>query len=445
VNNRKQSRKQLSLPVGQFWQRGLSLLAVVILLLGVLSVTFGGHAKAAQITERSLTLSSGIVSASSTSYTFGFKLGTTGQVQGLKFQACTTALGTCTAPTGLTFASTTFTSQTGWTGGTNFAVDLTGANDCVASASILCAKRTDTTSENTTGAKTVKFGTITNPSGASCSGSNPNCTFFVRMTTYTTNTWTAVSIVDTGTVASSTAATLTISAQVAEVLNFCVGTTTINNDSSTTGADCSAISGTSVNLGTLDSGNVTITPVSSNGGNNVNGVAMVRTNAYYGTTIQYRAIQQSGTNHQGALRVPSATCAAGSSNTDQCFTSAGTTQTTFTAGTEKYGMTIAGVNCGSTTSYSCSYTTSGNNHLLPNAQYDGSGFTAGSSNTFGTGQGFAWDESGSFSTIASTSVGDSSSAVDDEALILKFAATPDQITPTGSYQAQTDFIVVSTY
>lgn len=419
-----------------------------ILLLSFTLVLLTSHTQAAQITSRSLTLGSGITSAS-TSYTFKFNLGTAGTTQGIKMQFCTTALGTCSSgPTGLTVASRTFGSQSGFLGGTNFAVSTTNTNDCDGTQIyIVCLNRTDATSESTATQKTVIINAITNPSGASCASSNPNCTFFVRMTTYNTNNFTVGGIVDTGTVASSTVATLTISATVAEVLNFCIGSTAVNDGTSSPGTDCSNISGTAINLGTLDSGNIAITPVTGTGtGFGVNGVAMVRTNAIGGTVINYRAIQAgSGTNHLGSLRVTGATCNAGTANNDQCINSAGTTQTAFSAGTEKFGMTIAGVTCGSTTAYTCNFVTSGNNHLLPDNEYDGSGFSAGGANTFGTSGGFAWDEGGTFDTIATTAVNSQNSAVDDEALILKFAATPNGVTPTGSYSVQTDFIAIATY
>ncbi len=437
----KQIIKRLKEKVSKLWRSGLAAAGLGVLLVALILPLLMNHATALQINSRSLTLSTAVPSAASTSYTFGFKLGTAGQVQGMKFQACNAALGTCTAPSGLSFSSAAAPSKTGFTGATNFTVDGTGANDCVASASILCIKRTDVTSEDTTTAKTLLFATsITNPSGTGGTCTTVNCSFFIRMTTYTTNTWTAGSIVDTGTVAASTTATLTISAQVAEVLNFCIGTTSVTDATASPGADCSAISGTSVNLGTLASGTITTTPVATTtGGNNVNGIAMLRTNAANGTTVSYRAIQAgTGTNHLGALRVPGAVCASGASNIDQCFASQGTTQGTFTSNVEDFGMTVAGTNCGSTTAYTCALA-SGTNNLKASSNYIGASAT-----TYGTTSGFAWDETGTFAQIAA-STGASTSAVDDEALILAFAATPSTITPTGSYQVQTDFVVVSTY
>jgi hypothetical protein len=110
-------------------------------------------------------------------------------------------------------------------------------------------------------------------------------------------------------------------------------------------------------------------------------------------------------------------------------------------------MTVGGVNYGSTTSYTCTYgdTTNvipvlaGNSCALkPSAGYLGKG--GAGTEDYGTTNGFAWVETGTATQIAS-----STSAVDDEALILKFAATPSITTPFGSYTAQSDYIAVPTY
>ncbi len=403
-------------------------------------ILFGTSYAAGVLSTRSLTISTAVSSASAT-WTFGFKLGTNGNtVQGIQLQACTTAINSCTAPSTSVFGSASYGSQTGWAGAVNFAKDASGANDCTAGTGVLCLKRTDATAENNTTAKTIVINSATNPNTA-------NTTWFVRITTYTTSTWTAVSIVDQGTVAASTAQTLTVNATVAEVLAFCVGSTSVNDATTNPGATCANISGTSVNLGALDSGNVEITPVSTNGGDSKNGIAMLRTNAPNGATVSYKAVQQAGTNHQGTLRVSGATCTAGASNTDQCIDAKGTTQGTLTNATESFGMTIAAVNCGSTTSYTCTFSTGAYN-LTRDANYDGtgantyptdSGAVAGTTNA-----GYAWDETGTAAQIA-TSSGSTTAAVDDEALILKFAATPSIITPTGSYTAQADFIATPTY
>lgn len=410
-----------------------SLLALLLIVLVVVSSGLNDKTSASQLTVRSLTLSTAVVSQTGVTYTFGFTLAQTAAVQGLKFEACTTALGACTAPTGLSVSSATFSSQGSWTNATNFAVDGTGANDCTPAANVLCANRTQAANE-TAGARTIAFGTITNPSGASCSGSNPNCTFFVHITTYSTNNYTVGGTLDNGTVASSTTQTLTIAASIQEVLNFCIGSTAVDDATTSPGSDCSAITGTTVDLGVLDSATVTETPVSTTtNGNNKNGIAMLKTNASNGASVTYRAIQQSGTNHKGGLRVVGATCNAGSINTDQCIDSSAS-QAAFSAGTEAFGMTVAGTNCGSTGAYSCALG-SGTNNLKAV-----SGYIGASATSYGTSNGYKWREDGSTDQIAS-----SSTAVDDEALILVFAATPNIVTPTGSYQAQGDFIAIATY
>jgi hypothetical protein len=177
---------------------------------------------------------------------------------------------------------------------------------------------------------------------------------------------------------------------------------------------------------------------------------MVRSNAGNGVVIEYDAIQQSGTNHRGTLRISGSTCNAGTVSFDSCINAAGTTQTVFSAGTEKFGMTVAGVNSGSSGSYTCSYgdaaisIAAGNTcNLKPQTNYLGGG-ASGSTETFGTTNGFAWDETGAATPIAS-SASSTVKQVDDEALILAFAATPAIATQFGPYQAQTDFIAVPTY
>jgi len=425
-------------------RRGLLLLAAcLIVAAGLTPIINAGNASAAQVTSRSLAIGSGLPSASTT-YTFGLVPGTTAAIQGLKFQACTAAIGACTAPTGFTFTGVGATgTMVGWTtNGVAFATGA-GANDCITSASVLCANRTAATAETGAGVRTVAFTTITNPSGASCA--TVNCTFFIRMTTYSTNTYTVVSIVDTGTVASSTTQSLTVNATIQETLTFCIGATAIDDSNTTTPPICSSVSGTSLSLGTLTSADVSVSPVSvPNGGDANNGIAELSTNATNGATVTYDATQQAGTNHRGTLRVAGATCNASAGITnDQCINAIGTTQGTLTPGTEAYGMTIAAVNCKATTAYACSFT-GGTYHLTRDTQYDGTGGNTypTDANLVGTttNAGYAWDETGTPDTIATAAT-----VVDKEALILKFATTPNIVTPAGTYTAQADFVATPTF
>lgn len=438
-----------------------------------------------QILSRSLTISSGVPGKTGVSYTFTFTpaAGSTVPIQGMKLIACTSAVDTypgntsnCTAPPGFSaagagFASATFGSKTGWQGAPDFAVDSTGAGDCapLATHNVICANRTDGTNQTLT-SRTITFNNITNPTEGITS---PNGTpFYIGIYTYTDAAYTAPQQ-DFGATASAVVQTLTTNAAVAEVLNFCVGSTTVDNTTTSVGADCTQVSGTAVNLGTLDTSLITTSPVTTNGGDSKNAVAMVRSNAGNGVTVAYDAIQQSGTNHQGTLRLAGATCSAvgdlsgatygasdanGNTLVDPCINAAGTAQTVFTAGTEMFGMTIAGINGGSTTSYtSCTYGDATASigagdfcNLKPISGYICSGASGSETYVEGTPDGvacpngYAWDESGSAVNIASSSTS-TVKQVDDEAIIMKYAATPSITTPFGPYQAQTDFIAVPVY
>ncbi len=419
----------------------LLLMALLAFMGGLIPIMNAGHAVAAEITNRSLTIGSAIINAS-TSYTFSFVPGTTAAIQGLEFQACTTALGTCNAPSGLSFSSAVYGSLTGsWTNATAFAAG-TGANNCTASASVLCANRTQPANELGSSPRGVQFTGVTNPNGTSCT--TINCTFFVRVTTYSTNTYTAGSIVDIGTVASSTTQTLTVNAVIQEQLTFCIGNTTA--DTATAAVPlCNAISGSSLNLGNLSPGNTSVSPVSSTyGGDGNNGLAELSTNAYSGATVAYDAVQQSGS---GTMKVAAATCS-GSSYSDQCINAIGVTKAQIVTGTEAFGMAIGGIDCSNVSAYTCTFS-SGTFNLIPTTNYNCNGIAQSTVDTYDTNSGlitgtsscyYAWDATGTSETIASSSV-----PVGNEALILKFAATPELTTPQGTYTAKADFVATPTF
>ena len=253
--------------------------------------------------------------------------------------------------------------------------------------------------------------------------------------------YTTAGIVDTGTVASSTTSLITVSAQVSEQLTFCIGSTTIDNATTAAGT-CSAISGNSLSLGNLSSSNVNVSPVGSgSGGDSKNAIAELNTNAANGVNVYYDAVAQSGTNHTRTLRVSGATCNPVTNvPTDQCLNAIGTTHLQETAGTEAFGMTIAGVNCGDVLGsyYSCSFASS-TNKLIPNASYNCAGSSTYPSSENGllgsTICFYAWDETGTAQLIAN-----SSSVVGNEALIIKFATTLNLVSPSGIYTAQADYV-----
>jgi hypothetical protein len=163
-----------------------------------------------------------------------------------KFEACDTAAGTCSKPSGFSGTSATLSSQptnlgdaSGWT--TTDSVD----------GALRLSKSGNTAIP--TGSQTVAFSNVTNPS-------TTNSTFFLRITTYSDGAWTTP--VDTGTVAASTGTAIDVALTVSETLTFCAGT-------SITGQNCGTISGNTVDLGegsvTSTSSGTSVMAASTNG------------------------------------------------------------------------------------------------------------------------------------------------------------------------------------
>lgn len=226
------------------------------------------QAQAAQITGRTMTLGTSLASASTT-YTLTFTVPTTGTaIKSVRVKMCTTSSGSCTAPSGFTNASATLSSQptnlgaaSGWT-----VDDSTGGgNPCSTTNSSLCILDASNAT-NPSGAQTIVWGSVTNPSAT-------NSTFYGLITTYSDSTYTTA--VDTGTVASSTAGTTTVTASVFESLTFTLATQTVplgtittsttGSGTSTFAAATNAQSGYAVTVSgtTLTSGSDTITALST--------------------------------------------------------------------------------------------------------------------------------------------------------------------------------------
>jgi hypothetical protein len=238
----------------------MAIKAVLLKRTGLLTVAFGftlmvvaGNlsflavkADAAQITSRSLKVSSsangntttdiaGNTAApgsggngAQTTETFTFTPPTSGNISSIEFLYCTQALGTCTPPVGLdtsTVSSVSGTDGAGWT----IDSSTTANNVRIKSASPVNLNGT-TDLELKLGNGSTGTDYIKNPTG-------DNTTFFVRITTFSDAGWTTV--VDTGTVVSSTAQQVDITAKVQETLNLSVGTTPTDP-----GSGCAAFSDT---------------------------------------------------------------------------------------------------------------------------------------------------------------------------------------------------------
>lgn len=417
--------------------RTLALVSAALLLVATFFTLMQNYSSAAsQITSRSVAMSSAVPGATSTTYAFTFTPAA-GVIQSMQFQFCDSPVAAaCNGTNNPTLGAVTVSAQSGWsqTPAWSAPTVVTDAGGGTATSNEIKLTRTGGTSgsSETAVAKSISFDTITNNASA-------NKTFYVRIRLYADTTWTTVT--QNGNVAGSTSQTLTINARVQEVLNFCVGQTTVDDATTAVPSTCA---GTSVDLGVIDNSGVSITPVAAAtyGGDGYNGVALVTTNAQSGVTISYYSGQNTSS---GKLKVAGAACS-GTLTTDQCFNSVGTTHAFITEGVEKFGMTIAGVNCGLVTAYTCTFS-SGAYNLTRDANYDGIGsntYTAEASyqgsGTYVTSNKFAWEDTTAIDQIAS-----STTVVDHEALILKFAATASSTTPTGTYAATASYLAIPTF
>lgn len=372
-----------------------------------------GSAHAAQITSRSITMSKGAASATSTTYTVSFANATAGTVQGIVVDFCTTALvGTsCTAPTGLSL--TAVTPQT---------VDTVSFTQTISSNKLTMTNGTGSTA----GAGEAYSFTVT--------ATNPSTvgTFYARILTYavsaTASAYTSTSpgaYIDYGSVALSTTNDITVTGVVTETLTFCVGATDSTPAASDTDIQTCAASGFSsaatVGLGVIGSTLTTTPNATANGGTNTNGAFLIKTNAVGGATVGYKANQNTSS---GKLKIAGATCS-GTSTTDACFNSAGTTAATLSG--EGFGMAISSL------IYPDSKTNSGTANLVRDTEYD---YT--SSNTF------AWDDTGTYDEVAS-STGSSTKVLDYELGVLTFAAIASPTTPSGLYTVSANFVVTGTF
>ncbi|HCM52123.1 TPA: hypothetical protein DIS56_03275 [Candidatus Saccharibacteria bacterium] len=239
---------------------------------------------AAAIAGRKFTLGSSQISASTT-YTFASNaLPTTGTpVKSVKGEACTTASGSCTTPTGFSAASADISGQPSGLGAASAWSDASDAGNLKITHA--------TNSTNPSGAVSIPWTTVTNPS-------TTNTTYYLKVTTYSDSAYTTA--IDTGTVAVSTANQISVTASVDETLSFCIYT----------GANCAA-GGATVALGTLSASS----HAASNFGTNKMEAA---TNANSGYVITYTG---------STLTRPDQTIPANSGSTQ-------------VAGTEEFGLNL---------------------------------------------------------------------------------------------------------
>ena len=413
-----------------FW-----LQAAVVAVAAVLPMMASGQVSAAQLTSRSATLDNSKVSATGVSVAFAYTLPTTGSaLQGIVYDFCTTPLGACTLPTGMTVNAATHTSQSGFpANGTAFATrggaDL-GACLSTSQTYQRCFIRTQATTGG--GAVTHTIGAITAPSSKQ--------SVYIRIALYSDASY--ATLVDSGTVAVAFVDQLTVTGRVQERLDFCVASLDNAAGLPASVSACSALNSSTVDIGIIDNSTFAVSPVATtptNGSNNKYGILMANTNGSGGLNISYYPeAAVTGTNQLRSFRVAGATCNASNANvTDQCFQDASNAGTTFTTGTERFGIQIP-----------CIDTTQGtttNMGTVPAAYSNTDATTTSSSDCEDTSLGdtgvkFGWEAAGTSTTLAS-----SSSVVDDEIVKVRFGATAAATTPTGSFTVTTTYIATPTF
>jgi hypothetical protein len=393
--------------VKQFCKRSGLLLTAFTLVAALVvgnAVFLPQRAHAAQITTRSLTISSSAngsittgtagsgSNGSKTKETFNFTLGTTGTVGSIEYQYCTTPLPgtTCTAPTGMDASTVTSiggTSATGWTLGT--AGNAPTANDI----------KITHTAASMSGAQNFILGAGGTGTDYIKNPTSDNTTFFVRITTYSDTGW--ATPVDQGTVASSTAQQVDITAKVQETLNFSVGTTVTAPSTS-----CTAFSDT----GALALGDVNGV-LSFTQAYDAHSYFRVSTNAINGTKVYYSGdTLKSGSNS---------------------ITSIGTTATASAVGSSQFGLGIDSADTQSGSGYSFTSLT----RTSPYDQANGTITNAGTAK-------FAFD-TGTVSTPAQ--IASSSGTITCDTGSVRYLGNVSTTTPPGIYTTTVTYLAVPTY
>lgn len=184
---------------------------------------------AAQISTRSLAISSSAPAATGVTYSFNFTVpNTVTPVKSVQIDVCDSAVNVCTntgSSNGFNASASTLTGQPGGfgTGGVYSAASTQYSFKITANATSPTAP---------SGVQTISFSGVTNPTATSTNG------YYLRITTFSDSAYT--SQVDYGVVAAVSNNQIIVSGTMPESLVFCIGTS---------GTDCTNIIGTSVNLG----------------------------------------------------------------------------------------------------------------------------------------------------------------------------------------------------
>jgi hypothetical protein len=272
---------------------------------------------------------------------------------------------------------------------------------------------------------------VVNPTNTT--DTDDNNTFYARLYTYAATSPDAIANPVTGYnneggVAMSTAQVITVDARVQEILDFCVGTQI------TTVGDCSTISGDSIDLGTLDQTQITRSSAinGTSGACDLNfdecAILVVTTNATSdGVAIDYRA--------QGfdvGTTCPTGTTAGGSV-TDQCLNPVHeSAETSLSVASEAWGIAV--INSQAHASSTTTNLTRAND-VIEAYDFDAAGYAVD-------------DGDAPIALAQSDLTGDNTPetrVVDREQLEIEIAASPAYTTPSGAYQTTLEFIATGTF
>jgi hypothetical protein len=370
------------------------LAAMVLTIAALLPSFLTSHVYAAQITSRTIKMSSSAAGATGVSYEVSFKPGSGYTLKGMVVEFCKDSpiigYATCTSPGG-SFGVGSSPSVT--TGG-----DLTGTW----TPGQLNSQRTLTLSNATgtavTTASTVTFtvSSVTNPTPSV----STDQTFYARIYTYSDSTLPAAYTVsapgaysDSGGIALSTANQVSVAGTVQETLTFCVSGISVS------ASDCTAAT-----VPTLELGHNSPKVLDSTVRDTVNAYSQLTTNAGGGAAVRMKNSNSCG----GLSKDGGSTCQ---------ITAASATPNTIAAGNALFGVLVSSETMsvpsiyGTASNYGMDTTTSGNN------------------------------VTSSYGSLVASSTG----VLDKEDTTYTFAASASNTTPAGVYTAIMTLIATGTY
>jgi hypothetical protein len=348
-----------------------------------------------QLTGRGVTL--GTSRPSDNTADFSWHSAVNDTIRSIRIQLCTTPIKSepCTTPAGASMSSTTLTS-TGGQLGTGWSYAINSNQD------VLLIKATGA-AVTVGGLQTVGLDGFINP--------NFYGTFFFRITTYSDTVGDANYSLEYGAVATSTAKSITTSANVGESLVFRVANTVSVDCTSQT--DISDPNNTTEDLVTLSPASLSLTNPSV-----ATAQFCASTNAQYGYVISYHDEALGGPTRgfwNGAHEFGTLPSSPNGSGTFTQFTS--------TPGTEQFGFNLR-------------------DNVTFGFDPDGNGLVADLLNPdYATVNRFSYDDSGNAVPLAQKTSPNAAAA----RYTISYLANINPLTPGGTYTAHQVFVIVATY